>query len=102
MKEISMQEITQKLLNKNIKAEFIMSGGGFGTIYIGEADNEGYYEMAVGPSDFVDGIAYFQELCWGIDGRSEATYAEAVLNEEDFTAENVADLIAQEYKKEAK
>lgn len=92
-----MSELTEVLRSKNIEAVFEMSGGGIGTIYIGDYDKEGNYEFAVGPSSFFDDEAYYEEICWGVDGSEEATYYTGT--PEDFTPEKVADLIESDYRK---
>jgi len=92
-----MRELTQELRNKGIEAEFVMSGGGVGTIYFGDYDKEGNYEFAVGPGSFYYDEIYFEEICWGVDGSEEATYYTG--SAEDFTPAKVADLIANDYRK---
>ena len=54
MKTISMIKTAELLKEKGIKAEFHMSGGNCGTIYIGEFDSEGNAEFSIGPSSFID------------------------------------------------
>lgn len=93
MKTISMIKTAELLKEKGIKAEFHMSGGNCGTIYIGEFDSEGNAEFSVGPSSFIDDEAYFGEVCWGIDGAEDAFYYEGT--EEDFTEENIAKLVVE-------
>lgn len=93
MKTISMIKVAEILKSKGIKADFFMTGGNTGTIYIGEFNEEGYAECAVGPSNYADDKAYFGEICWGIDGQEEAFYYEGT--EEDFTEENIAKLVVE-------
>jgi hypothetical protein len=88
MKTISMIKVAEILKEKGFKAEFCMTGGNTGTIYIGEFDTEGNAEFAIGPSSYIDDEAYFGEVCWGIDGTEDAFYYEGT--EEDFTEENIA------------
>jgi hypothetical protein len=96
MKTVSMTKIT-KLLNENgLKAQFCMSGGNCGTIYIGESNSEGYFEFAVGPSNYALDEAW-SDLCWGKDdgGESNPYFFESYGVE--FTEENVAKLIINDY-----
>ena len=93
MKTISMIKTAEILKEKGIKADFYMSGGNCGTIYIGEFDQEGNAEFSVGPSSFIDDEAYLGEVCWGIDGLDDAFYYEG--SEEDFTEEKVAELVME-------
>lgn len=95
MATIKMTELTKALEDRGLKAVFTMSGGNTGTIYIGEADAEGYYEFAVGPSNYYLDEAVMGDFCWGVDGDSKETYFFG--NESDFTIENVANLIAKDY-----
>lgn len=97
MKTLSMPELTAELNQRGIKAQFFMSGGSCGTIYIGKENSEGNYEFAVGPSNYATGEAYDEELCWGVDGSEEATYYSG--KAEDFTPAKVAELIINDYKK---
>ena len=93
MNTISMIKVSEILREKGIKSAFCMTGGNTGTIYIGEFDTEGNAEFAIGPSHYSDDIAYFGEICWGIDGLEDAFYYEGT--EEDFTEENVAKLVME-------
>ena len=93
MKTISMIKTAELLKEKGIKAEFHMSGGNCGTIYIGEFDSEGNAKFSIGPASFIDDEAYFNEVCWGIDGAEDAFYYEGT--EEDFTEENIAKLVME-------
>ena len=95
MTTIKMTELTDALTAKGIKAIFTMSGGNTGTIYIGDADAEGYYEFAVGPSNYYRDEAVMGDFCWGIDGDEDATYYTGI--ESDFTVENLAHIIATAY-----
>ena len=95
METIKMSELTKALNAKGIKAIFTMSGGNTGTIYIGDADAEGNYEFAVGPSNHFRDEGYAEEICWGVDGSEDANYYEGTI--EDFTVENVAHLVATAY-----
>ena len=95
--KIKMSELTKELNAKGIKATFEMSGGGVGTIYIGEANADGFYEFAVGAGSYGADEIYFEEICWGVDGSEEATYYTGSV--EDFTPAKVADLIANDYRK---
>lgn len=97
---MSATELTAELNQRGIKAQFFMSGGGCGTIYIGEANAEGDYEYAVGPADYACDELYAEGTCWGVDGSEEATYYSG--KAEDFTPAKVAELIINDYKKESK
>lgn len=90
-------ELTNELNARGIKAVFCMSGGGVGTIYLGEYDKEGNYEFAVGPASYSADELWAEETCWGVDGSEEATYYEGTV--EDFTPAKVAELIANDYRK---
>lgn len=100
MKTISMVKVSEILNEKGFNSSFCMSGGNTGTIYIGEFDAEGNAEFAVGPSNYLDDVAYFGEICWGIDGQEDASYYEGT--EEDFTEENVANLVISFMEKKGK
>lgn len=93
MKTISMRKTAEILKKEGIKAEFFMTGGNCGTIYIGEFDAEGNAEFSIGPSSFIDDEAYFGEICWGIDGQEDAFYYEGT--EENFTEENIAKAVME-------
>lgn len=95
MTTIKMTELTKALQDRGLSAIFTMSGGNTGTIYIGEADDEGYYEFAVGPSNFYTDEAIMGDFCWGVDGDSKETYFFGT--ESEFTVENVANVIAKDY-----
>ena len=95
METIKMSELTKALNDRGIKAIFAMSGGNCGTIYIGDADADGNYEFAVGPSSFSQDEGFATELCWGVDGDEDATYFTG--NIEAFTVKNMADIIAFDY-----
>ena len=74
---LNMNELTKALNDKGIPATFSMSGGGCGTIYAGNADGEGFYECAVGPSVFSSGLAEVGDLCYSKDGEEvEVFYVE--------------------------
>ena len=94
---MKMSELTKELNARGIKAKFVMSGGGVGTIYIGKADEDGDYEFAVGPGSYGADEIHPQEICWGRDGSEVAQYYSG--NDEDFTPEKVAYLIANDYRK---
>jgi hypothetical protein len=98
MKTVSMTKITKLLKESGLKAEFCMSGGNCGTIYIGETDAEGYAEFAVGPSNYSLDEAW-TDICWGKDdcGESDPYFFENYNVE--FTEENVAKLIIADYNK---
>lgn len=98
MKTVSMTKITKLLNQSGVKAEFCMSGGNCGTIYIGETDAEGYAEFAVGPSNYSLDEAW-TDICWGKDdcGESDPYFFENYNVE--FTEENVAKLIIADYNK---
>lgn len=95
MATIKMTELTKALQDRGLKAVFAMSGGNCGTIYIGEADAEGNYEFGVGPSNYYRDEAQMEELCWGIDGGSDADVFQG--SEEEFTVENIAEIILLAY-----
>lgn len=97
MKTMKMSELTKELRERNIKATFEMSGGNCGTIYLGEFNEEGCAEFAIGPSNYSLDEAYLGDLCWGVDGEESATYYTGT--PEDFTPAKVADLIATDYEK---
>lgn len=94
---MKMSELTKELNTKGLKATFEMSGGGVGTIYIGEVSADGFYEFAVGAGSYGADEIHPQEICWGVDGSEEATYYTGT--PEDFTPEKVADLIESDYRK---
>jgi hypothetical protein len=67
---INMEELTTELRRLNLDANYYMSGGGNGTIYIGEADEEGFFHFAIGTSQYSTATAYLEELFWGRDDKS--------------------------------
>lgn len=70
-----MFELTEELKKLGAPVNYFMSGGNCGTIYFGNADYEGNFPYAVGPSSYSDGIAHSEEICWGPDDDfSEANY----------------------------
>lgn len=95
---ISMTKLTKLLNEKGIKANFDMTGGNCGTIYMGEFDKDGRAEFAIGPSNYRDDVAYFGDFCWGLDDDGESTPFTFEGNEEFFTEEILADHIANDYK----
>lgn len=99
METISMIKLTNLLKAKGIKAEFEMSGGNCGTIYFGDFDEEGYAEFAVGPSRFYEDQGFFGDLYWGLDDGIGDVYFKFDGEEKDFTEENLAELIFNDYKK---
>lgn len=98
MKTISMTKLTKLLQEKEIKAEFCMSGGNCGTIYLGEFDQDGQAEFAIGPSNYGLDEAYYGDICWGKDdhGESDPFYFEG--DENLFTEEILASYIIEDYK----
>ena len=99
MTTMKMSELTEELKAKGIKAVFVMSGGNCGTIYLGEFNEEGYAEFAIGCGNYSMDEIRLGDTCWGKDddGESEATYYTGT--PEDFTPAKVADLIATDYEK---
>lgn len=95
--KISMRKLTTILNEKGIKAEFCMSGGNCGTIYLGEFNSDGLAEFAIGPSNYGLDEAYFGEICWGKDdeGQSDPFYFEG--DENLFTEEILANYIEEDY-----
>jgi hypothetical protein len=65
-----MEELTTELRRLNLDANYYMSGGGCGTIYIGEADEEGFFHFAIGPSSYGNAEGDIEELSWGKDDKS--------------------------------
>ena len=100
MKTISMTKLTDLINQKNpkVKARFCMSGGNCGTIYLGENDKEGNAIMAVGPSIYSLDEGFFPEVCWGSD-RDETIVFFYNGTEQDFTEENLSNLILADYEK---
>ena len=94
---MKMTDLTKELRNLGIVAQFEMSGGNCGTIYLGKADSEGYYEFAVGCGNYSMDEIFKDDTCWGVDGKEEATYYTGTV--EDFTPAKVAQLIANDYRK---
>jgi hypothetical protein len=92
-----MSELTDALNHQGIKAIFVMSGGNCGTIYIGESNSDGYYEFAVGAGNYSDDEIHYQEICWGVDGDFEPD--SFIGTPDDFTVENVAEMIVSAYRK---
>lgn len=99
MSTISMTKLTELLKEHGQKAEYLMSGGGVGTIYIGEFDEEGNAEYAIGPSDYYANEGESAELCWGRDG-DDGIYYQGT--EQDFTEEKIASAVINYIKGESK
>lgn len=94
---ISMTKLTKILEQKGIKAQFCMSGGNCGTIYIGEFNQDGYAEFAIGPSNYSLDEAYFGEICWGKDDQGESEPFFFNGDESTFTEEFIALQIFENY-----
>jgi hypothetical protein len=97
---ISMTELTDALNKLNLKAEYLMSGGGCGTIYIGEPDAEGYYPYAVGPSNYYDATADLAEMGWGADDKSGSAPFHQTSG--PISVATLADVILSNYHNETK
>lgn len=92
--KVEMNKLTEALKEMNLDAKYTMSGGNTGTIYIGQADTNGNYEFAIGPSDYSTATGDTDELCWGIDGFDVALQG----NEADTSSlPNLALRIALDY-----
>lgn len=85
---VSMTALNMELQTLGLTARYVHSGGGCGTIYIGEADTAGMFEYAVGPSDYRSNTGRSDELNVGRDGESDAGFF--VFNIRPFTAKEVA------------
>lgn len=85
---VSMTALNMELQTLGLTARYVHSGGGCGTIYIGEADAAGMFEYAVGPSDYRSNTGRSDELNVGRDGESDAGFF--VFNIRPFTAKEVA------------
>jgi hypothetical protein len=86
---VSMTALNMELQTLGLTARYVHSGGGCGTIYIGEADTAGMFEYAVGPSDYRSNTGRSDELNVGRDGRSDSEIFFA-FNIRPFTAKEVA------------
>lgn len=89
---VSMTALNMELQTRGLTAQYVHSGGGCGTIYIGDADAAGMFEYAVGPSDYRSNTGSSDELNVGHDGESESVYLKDV---RPFTAKEVAKRIVQ-------
>lgn len=76
METVKMDELTAELIALGLPARYEMTGGWVGTILIGDEDEEGRAEFAIGPSAYLSATAYLDEICWGVDGGEFARYAE--------------------------
>ena len=92
-----MTKLTTLIKARGLKAEFCMSGGNCGTIYIGETDAEGYSEFAVGPSNYGLDEGYFDDICWGKDDQGESDPFFFNGDESMFTEENLVSQIIKDY-----
>ena len=95
---INMDQLTEKLRKLGLNANYYMSGGGCGTIYIGEANEEGFFPFGVGPSSYYEGTAHIEELNWGLDDKSGEAPFHTV--EEAICVEDLAKVIFNDYQKE--
>lgn len=84
---ISMTEVTAELDSLGIEAKYLHSGGGCGTVYIGDVDAAGMYEYALGPSDYRSNIGRRNELNLGPDGEDASMYLSHIT---PFTPKEVA------------
>jgi len=94
---ISMIKLSELLNEKGIKANFEMSGGNCGTIYIGEFNKEGYAEFAVGPSSYSQDSAHYKDFYWGLDDDGESDGFRFEGAKSLFTEVILADRIANDY-----
>lgn len=93
---VSMTALNMELQTLGLTAQYVHSGGGCGTIYIGDANAAGFFEYAVGPSAYRSNTGSSDELNVGRDGESEAIY---LSNVRPFTAQAVAQAIKQTIEK---
>jgi hypothetical protein len=93
---VSMTALTTELQALGLAAQYLHSGGGCGTVYIGDADAAGMYEYAVGPSDYRSNTGRSDELNCGRDGENDATYLSDVT---PFTPQALAQVIKQSIEK---
>lgn len=98
MKTIPMRELTRELIALDLSAEYVMSGGGCGTIFIGEPDDEGLYPYLVGPSDYYSATSFEGDpIAWSIEQGEVYHFA----NEVQFdTVQELAQIIANDYRRE--
>lgn len=93
MKRISLIEVTEHLQAQGVKAQFAHTGGGNGTILIGDGDGNGFYDYACGPAYYDDGMSWEVDLCFGKDGgEGPVTYFSDL---DPLTPENVANAIVE-------
>lgn len=93
MKEISLIEVTEILQEKGIKAQFAHTGGGCGTLLIGEGDENGFFDYACGPAYYDNGMSFPVDLCFGKDGaEGPVTYFSDL---DPLTPETVANAIIE-------
>lgn len=104
---INMDQLTEELRKLGLDANYYMSGGGCGTIYIGKADEEGFFSFGVGPSSYYEGTAHIAGLSWGADDKSgEApffTVEDHIFTEslwQFISVQGLAQFILHDYKEE--
>ena len=92
MSDVNMTKVVElvKEQNANLPIQIMHTGGGCMTVYAGTSNNDGFFELAIGPCTIIDGIIYGtrNDLYFGEDG-CEDDYI--VLNEE--TEEQIAQMI---------
>jgi hypothetical protein len=93
---VSMTALTTELQALGLAAQYLHSGGGCGTIYLGDADAVGMYEYAIGPSDYRSKTGRSDELNCGRDGEYDVTYLSDVT---PFTPQALAQVIKQSIEK---
>ena len=92
--KVSMNLITKELREMDIDANYVMSGGNCGTIYIGKVNSDGNYEYAIGPSDYSTATGDTDDLSWGIDGSGVTLQGNSADSSSEF---NLATRIALDY-----
>ena len=83
---INMYEVLNEIskIDPEVNAEMWHTGGGNMTIYVGTANEEGYFPVAAGPGFVRDGqnVAHFDEFCFGVDGDGPFEYVQSGSSEE--------------------
>lgn len=98
MKTIPMRELTRELIALALPAHYEMTGGGCGTILIGDENNDGLVPYLIGPSDYYSATSFEGDpIVWSVEQGEVYHFA----NEVQFdTVQELAQIIANDYRRE--
>ena len=96
--KFSLSKVASLIVKEGFIATVQMTGGNCGTIYIGEADVEGYYTTAGGAGSFVDDIGWYEEFFIGRDGQEDGFYYHDYNHPNTWSEQSVADAMIHAHK----